>query len=51
MPLFERSAAPDDTEEQVDVSPVVNIDDVADSRMAENGDRCNRDVGLPGPIS
>jgi hypothetical protein len=33
MALFQRGAAPDHTEKQVDMSPVIDVDDVSDCHM------------------
>ena len=47
---LQRAAAPDDPEKQVEVPPVVGVDDVADQHVAEKHDIGGDEIGMPRPL-
>ena len=51
MAVFERHAAPDQAEHQVEVPPVVGLDDGAERDVADEDDIGAEHEGLPGTVA
>ncbi|MBZ9990072.1 hypothetical protein LB572_23505 [Mesorhizobium sp. BH1-1-5] len=51
MPVFQRDRAPDQAEQQVEMAPVVDVDEGAEPDIAEIGDIGAEQIRLPWPVA
>ena len=51
VPVLKRDGAPDQAEQQVDMAPVVDVDEGAEPDIADEGDIGAQQIGLPRPVA